>query len=166
MSRAWGVLVAALVVGGLARLLLLDWTGATAVAFVVAAFGLAVQRLGADAEPWRWLPERVPRVGERREALMLTWALAGHEGRVGRRALQQVQRVGAHRLARHGLDLESPADDAALTALVGHRALATLRCRHEPWPRLSDVDHAVAALDRLGPGQPARATPSSRSNPR
>lgn len=166
MSRAWRVLVAALVVGGLARLLLLDWLGATAVAFVVAAFGLAVQRLGADAEPWRWLPERVQRAGERREALMLTWALAGHEGRVGRRALQQVQRVGAHRLARHGLDLGSPADDAALKALVGHRALATLRCQREPWPRLSDVDHTVAALDRIGPGQPARATTSSRSNPR
>lgn len=166
MSRAWRVVVAALVVGGLARLLLLDWIGAIAVAFVVAAFGLAVQRLGAVAEPWRWLPDRVQRAGERREALMLTWALAGHEGRVGRRALQQVQRVGAHRLARHGLDLDSPDDDAALRALVGQRALATLRCRREPWPRLSDVDHTVVVLDRIGSGQPARATISSRSNPR
>ena len=166
MSRAWRVVVTALVVGGLARLLLLDWLGATAVAFVVAAFGLAVQRLGAVTEPLRWLPERPQRAGERREALMLTWALAGHEGRVGRSALQQVQRIGAHRLARHGLDLASPADDAALRALVGPRALATLRCEREPWPRLSDVDHTVVVLDRLGPGQPARATTSSRSNPR
>jgi hypothetical protein len=166
VSRVWRVVAAALVVGGLARLLLLDWAGATAVAFVVAAFGLAEQRLGAVAEPWRWLPERGPRAGERREALMLTWALAGHEGRVGPRALQQVQRIGAHRLARHGLDLASSDDDAALRALVGQRALATLRCRREPWPRLSDVDRAVAALDRIGPGQPARATTSSRSNPR
>lgn len=166
MRRAWRVVAVALVVGGLGRLLLLDWTSAAAVALVVAAFGLAVQRLDPVGEPWRWLPERPPRVGERREALLLTWALAGHDGRVGPRALQQVQRVGAHRLARHGLELASPADEAALRALVGRRALATLRCEREPWPRLADVEHTVVVLDRLGPGQPARATTSSRSNPR
>ena len=166
MRRAWRVVVPAVVVGGAARLLLLDWVSAAAVALVVAALGLAVQRVDLAGEPWRWLPERTQRAGERREAMMLTWALAGHDGRVSRRGLEQVQRVGAHRLARHGLDLTSPADDEALRALVGRRALATLRCEHEPWPRLSDVDHTVAALDRIGPGQPARTTTFSRSNPR
>jgi hypothetical protein len=166
MSRWRRVVVAALIVGGLARLLFLDWVGAIAVALVVAALGLAVQRLDTAAEPWRWLPGKDPREGERREAMLLTWALAGRDGRVGERALRQIQRIGAHRLARHGLDVSSPADEDALRALVGPRALATLRWTHQPPPRLSDVDHTVAALDRIGPGHLAGITTSSRSNPR
>lgn len=166
MRQVWAVGVAALVVGGLTRAVLLDWVGSVAVALVAVAVVLAVQRVDPEGEPWRWLPERIPRQGERREAQMLTWALAGHDGRVSRRALQQVQEVGAHRLARHGLDLASSDDDAALRTLLGTRVLATLRCAHEPWPRLGDVVHTIAVLDRLGPGHPARATIPSRSNPR
>ncbi len=166
MRRAVPVAVVALVVAGLTRVLLLDWIGAVTIGLGVAVLGLVVQRLDPAGEPWRWLPERPPRAGERREALLLTWALAGRDGRVGPRALQRVQQVGAHRLARHGLDLASPADTAALRALIGPRALATLRCAREPWPRLGDIDRTVAALDRIGPGPPARTTISSRSNPR
>ncbi len=166
MRRAWRIAALALVVGGLARVLLLDWAGAIAVALVVVAVVLAVQRTDPAGEPWRWLPERAVRAGQRREAQLLTWALAGQDGRVSRRALQQLQDVGAHRLARHGLDLASSDDDTSLAALVGARALATLRCERDPWPRLSDVVHTIAVLDRLGPGHPARATIPSRSNPR
>jgi len=166
VRRARGVIVAALVVGGLARLLLLDWFGAIAVALVVAALGLTVQRLDRAGEPWRWLPNKAPRQGERREAMLLTWALAGRDGRVGERALREIQRIGARRIARHGLDLASPDDDDALRLLVGPRTLATLRWNHQPPPRLADVDHAIAALDRIGPGHPAGTTTSSRSNPR
>jgi hypothetical protein len=166
MIRWRRVLVAALVVGLLARVLFLYWVGAIAVALVVAAFGFALQRLDTAGEPWRWLPSRDQRAGERREAMLLTWALAGRDGRVGERALRQIQHIGAHRLARHGLDVASRADDDALRALVGPRALAILRWSHQPLPRLSDVDHTVAALDRIGPGHQAGTTTSSRSNPR
>lgn len=166
MRHPWGVAVTAVLVGAVVRLLLLDWLGSVAVALGVAAIALAVQRADPTGEPWRWLPERGARAGERREAQLLAWALAGHDGRVGRRALQQVQDVGAHRLARHGLDVASSADDAELRALVGQRALATLRCAREPWPRLADVVHTIGVLDRIGPGHPARATTPSRSNPR
>jgi hypothetical protein len=166
VKRPWGIAAVAVLVGGLARLLLLDWAGSVAVALVVVAIALAVQRADPEGEPLRWLPERAPRAGERREALLLTWALAGYDGRVSRRALQQVQDVGTHRLARHGLDLASAGDEAALRALVGPRALATLRCAREPWPRLADVVHTITVLDRIGPGRPARVTTPSRSNPR
>ena len=166
MKRRWEIVVAAVVVGVLARVLMLDWAGAVAVALVLVAVALAVQRIDPVGEPWRWLPERPTPPGVRREAQLLTWALAGHDGRVSRRALQQLQDVGAHRLARHGLDLAAPGDDTALRALVGPRALATLRCGREPWPRLGDVVHTIAVLDRIGTGHPAGTTTLPRSNPR
>jgi hypothetical protein len=156
---------------GLAVALILWWTvldpaAAFAVGLTAAGAGLALQRIDAVGEPWRWLPPQTPRRGERRDAQELAWALAGRDGRVSKRALGRVRAVAAHRLARHGLDLDAADDEPALVALVGARTLETLRHDREPYPRLADVERAIAVLDRLGPGQPARVPVPSRSNPR
>ncbi|MCL2463682.1 MAG: hypothetical protein FWF28_01240 [Micrococcales bacterium] len=165
MSRVAGAVVGAVAVGLLSWLLVLDWAVAVCLAVAVLVAVLALQRVEVTGEPRRSPPARVTRSGERREAQTLTWALAGHDGRVSSRALQQLQQAGAHRLARHGLDVGSPDDDDALRALVGPRVLATLRCDRDPLPRLADVGYALAVLDRIGSGGSARAT-VPRSNPR
>lgn len=172
MSRARPVrqVAAALLTGALvsavAWVAVLDPAAAGAVGLLVAGAVLTWRRAGVAAEPWRWSPERGERPGERREALELTWALAGTDGRVSARAYRRVRAIAAARFARHGLDLDSPADAPALRALVGHRVLATLTREREPWPRVAELERAVAALERLGPGQPARAATLPRSNPR
>lgn len=160
------MLAVATAVGLGAWLFALDPASAAAVGLAVAGVGLALQRVDTAGEPWRWLLPRATRRGARRDAQELAWALAGRDGRVSRRALRRVREVAAHRLARHGLDLDSPDDDAALRDLVGPRVLATLRRDTEPYPRFTEVERAIAVLDRLGPGHPARALNPSRSNPR
>jgi hypothetical protein len=145
---------------------MLDAASALALGLVVTAVLLAGQRTNLAGEPWRRLLQRGSRDGERRDALELSWAMAGRDGRVSRRALRRVQEIGTHRLARHGLDVASADDEAALRTLVGQRALSTLRRDREPWPRLADVQHVVTVLERIGPGHPARDTTLPRSNPR
>lgn len=166
MRRAWPAIAAAGAVALAGGVVMLDALSAVAVGLAVAGVGLVLQRLGAADEPWRGELAPPERQGERREAMELTWALAGRDGRVGPRALRQVQGIAAHRLRRHGLSLESADDEAAVRALVGRRALATLRCARHPWPRLSDVEHVAKVLERLGSGTPARNPTTSRSNPR
>jgi len=146
---------------------MLDAASALALGLVVVAVLLAAgERTNLTGEPWRRLLQRGSRDGERRDARELSWAMAGRDGRVSRRALRRVQEIGAHRLARHGLDVASADDEAALRTLVGQRALVTLRRDREPWPRLADVQHVVTVLERIGPGHPARGTALPRSNPR
>ena len=163
MRRAWPPLAFGAATGLIGWVLVLDPLTAVAVGIGVAALLLVEQRLDPGNEPVRWLPPKAPRRGERRDALELTWALAGKEGRMSRGALQRTQAIAAHRLARHGLDLASDDDAAAVRALVGPRAHATLTCAREPWPRLSDIEHTAKVLERLGPGG---ATRTVRSNPR
>ncbi len=163
MRRAWPGVVVGLLVGVVGWVLVLDPATAIAVGIGITTLFLVEQRLDPGTEPLRWLPPKAPRQGERRDALELTWALAGREGRISRHALQRTQEIAAHRLARHGLDLASDDDEPAVRALIGPRAHATLTCVREPWPRLSDIEHTAKVLERLGPGG---ATRTVRSNPR
>lgn len=146
---------------------------------VVGVVTLLVQRLDAEDEP-DWTPPGYDRRrGARGDVQELAWSVAGRDGRAGERVLRRLRDVARVRLARHGLDLDDPADSAAVERLVGGRAHATLTRRSHPLPRVSDLQHTLEVLERLGPARhdaaPASSTPApdgrvltprTRRNPR
>jgi hypothetical protein len=61
-----------------------------------------------------------------------------------------VREVATIRLARHGLDLTDPTDEASIQELVGATVFRTLTRTGSPRPKMSEVRHAVDALERIG----------------
>jgi len=148
-------------------------TFATVVVFVIvagglAAFGVAIgsalllgavavgavllfQRIDQPADPdFEHLPAG-RRDGARGDLQELTWAMVARDGRIGERVLRRVRLVATGRLARHGLTLGEPADEAAIRELLDERAWQTLTRTRSPLPSVADVRHTVNLLDRLGP---------------
>ncbi|WP_026075257.1 hypothetical protein, partial [Cellulomonas massiliensis] len=52
-------------------------------------------------------------------------------------------------------------DAAAVERLVGGRAFATLTRRGHPLPRVSDLQHTLEVLERLGPARHDPAHPAT-----
>lgn len=138
---------------------------------VAAVVTLLVQRLDADDEP-DWTPPGYDRRrGSRGDVQELAWSVAGRDGRAGERVLRRLRDVARVRLARHGLDLADPADAPAVERLVGGRAFMTLTRRSHPLPRVSDLQHTLEVLERLGPARhdvarPAGDAPAPLATPR
>ncbi|GCE77321.1 hypothetical protein [Cellulomonas biazotea] len=130
-------------------------SSALLVGLAVAAAVVVLTRIDVAAEPRGDTSRPVRRHGARGEIQELTWAMVGRDRRIGERVLRRVRDVGAVRLARHGLVLGAPDDDAAVLALVGPRAHATLTRRSSPLPTVADVRHTVDVLYALGPHRAA-----------
>lgn len=91
------------------------------------------------------------RDGARGDLQELTWAMVARDGKIGERVLRRIKLVATGRLARHGLTLGDPRDEAAIRALLDDRAYVTLTRVRAPLPSLADVRHTIDLLDRLGP---------------
>jgi hypothetical protein len=111
---------------------------------------LVLTRLEPLPDPGFDRPQFDRRHGARGEVQDLAWAMVGRDGRVSERSLRRVHEVASVRLARHGLDLADPADEQDIQGLVGSGAFRTLTRTGSPRPKMSEVRHAVDALERIG----------------
>lgn len=148
---AWAVVTLVVFVIGF------SFGSAALVGLLAAAVVMAVRRLDTDPDPDVERERADRRDGARGDLQELTWAMTGRDGRIGERVLRRLRTVGAVRLARHGLTLADPADEAAIRALLDDRAWATLTRTRSPLPSVADVRHTVTLLERLrtDPGRPA-----------
>jgi len=142
-----------------AAVFLLRVGSALLLALIAAGLTIVVGRLDSDLEPELEPVARERRDGARGEVSELAWSLVGRDGRTGERALRRVREAAAHRLARHGVSLNSPLDADRVRELVGQRAYVTLTKPGHPTPSLADLRHTLDALERLGPT--ARTTSES-----
>jgi hypothetical protein len=117
---------------------------------VAAGVVLLLQRLDQPEDPDFEHLRADRRDGARGDLQELTWAMVARDGRVGERVLRRIKVVAASRLARHGLDLTDPRDEAEIRALLDDRAWRTLTRTKSPLPSIADVRHAIDLLDRLG----------------
>lgn len=160
--RSWRVPVAATVVAAGAWLLGVDVVHALVIGLCVAVVVIVAQTVETAPDPG-WEPEPPPaRHGSRSELMALSWTMVGRDGRAGERLLRRVRSVGAGRLARLGLDVREPADDATIRELLGARAWGVLTGEGHRTPSLADVEHAVTRLERL---ETPEAVPSAGSTP-
>ena len=98
----------------------LDWALAVLVAAgLVSVFGLRRLPATATDDGWPPPPDAGTDRGVRREVSRLSWSLHGYESRVERPSLLRLRAVAERRLARRGLRLDDPADDAACRELLG-----------------------------------------------
>lgn len=149
-------------VGGVVVGLLLGFAVPTAIVVGVAAGAVLVMgtRVATEIEPG-WERERhVRKDGTRGELQEVAWAMVGRDGRLSERTLRRVREVAAHRLARHGLDLDAPEQAAETRDLVGRRAYATLTRTSGPAPTVADLRHTLEVLERLGT-RPTTSTTTS-----
>lgn len=150
LRAGWRPAALGLLAGGAAVTVGVEATSAVVVGVVAALVVLAAERIGAGPDV---APDPVPtspREGARGEVQDLVWAMVGRDGRIGERPMRTLRRAAAARLARHGVELDDPADDAVVRALVGPRAHRTLRRTVAPLPSVADVRHTLDALERLG----------------
>lgn len=145
--RPWvaGVLAAAL--GWMAGLAAVTsaFVGVAAVAGV-----LVLTRFDVRPDPGFDRKRHDRRHGARGEVQELAWAMVARDGRASERMLRRVRELSRSRLARHGLDIDEPADAPAIEELVGTRAFRTLTRSGSPHPKMSEITQAVDALDRIG----------------
>ncbi|MBN6192837.1 hypothetical protein JQN58_38825 [Aneurinibacillus sp. BA2021] len=112
---------------------------------VAAAVSLALRGVLVD-DPVLWPPERPPREARGSEVSRLAWAINTRSGVAGTILVRRVQNVLRRRLAHRGLDLDDPADHAAIDALLGQGIRAGLSRREV---RRDDIERALDALERI-----------------
>ena len=124
------------------------------VAVVAAVLGAVPEHRPAD-----WVRERAPiESGIRRDVNHLSWSLRSRSGAVAASALRRVRDLARSILARHELDLEAPADAAAIERLLGSEAWNTIRPGERPLPQLTAVEATLDALRGLDIRSPETAS--------
>ena len=133
-------------------------------AVLAVASGRAILRLDDVAETGRRWAQRPAREvhGTRHELRELTWKLTGGRGRVQPAALQRLQALAEHRLARHGVDLHDPAHAERAQRLLGVRPYRVLTSDPSARVRFRVFVACVEALERLADPPPLRAHDGTR----
>lgn len=134
---------------GAAIVYLLDRLGvpaafAAAWMLLIVAVGL-LSRAGM-LDDGSWPPARPERRPRGSEVSRLSWTINARTGEAGLLIVRRVQRILRHRLARHGLDLDDPAQSAAVDALLGPGIRETFG---RPEVTRTDLERVMAAVDRL-----------------
>ena len=162
-------LVAALVVGAVVGGTL--WFTGVDMLYSVAFGGLLAVIVTAwlaysDGPTLTWPnAEHEPRAGTRTDVSWLAYSFRPHRGSIRDHGVTVLRSVASARLRRHGLDLTSTADGAAIIRLIGDDAYATLTPRNGVMPSLPAVEHCLDMLERLGGIDPAQTAPA-RTIPR
>jgi hypothetical protein len=102
--------------------------------------------------------------GARSEVANLSGALRGRWGVVGRTAERRLWQIARRRLALEGLDLQNPADHAAIEARVGRPVYRTLMRTGKGSLRMRTLSHCLDTLDALNPT--FYPEPAGRARPR
>ena len=148
--RDWRVYVAFVSAVATALIAGLSYVSVALVGVAAVAAVLVLTRLEPRPDPGFERPRFDRRHGARSDVQELAWAMVGRDGRVSERMLRRVREVARTRFARHGLDLDDPADARAIADLVGDRAFRTLSSTRSPHPKMSEVRQAIGALERIG----------------
>lgn len=156
------------VVCGFALLVALVWfagfgvTYAVVIATAIAVVMLALSDLPDDDMSAPWPGQAVTPDGVRDDLDRLTWQFGTARSPVREGAVRQVRALAATRLARRRLDLDDPADRAAVERLLGPGVYQAL---HEPArPNLAALVRCLDAIDGLA--DPAVPRPSGAPHER
>ncbi|HWD61816.1 MAG TPA: hypothetical protein VG369_04915 [Humibacter sp.] len=148
-----GRIAASIIVGVLAAALLwffgVDTWFSVAVGCLIIAVGLAwAAYSGPSAVKWpQEKPSPLP--GTRSDVTRLAWAFQGRRGSVREPGFRAVRELGVRRLARHGLDVDTQEDRAAVVALIGEQAYAALHPVRGILPSFGALTHCVDALEAI-----------------
>jgi hypothetical protein len=127
------------------------------VAVVAAVLGAVPEHRPAD-----WAREHAPlESGIRRDVTHLSWSLHSRSGAVAASAHRRVRDLARTVLARHDLDLDDPADAAAIEVAIGPAAWDAIRPGERALPHLAVVEAALEALRRLDRPDPTGPDPAS-----
>lgn len=142
---------AAVVIAGLAGGVLwlagVAWPFALTAAILVLGGAVAWLVHAGTAVPLYAIAHAAPRAGTRSEVMQTAWSLRGRQGEITDTGVKRLRRFAGRRLARHGWDLDDPADGARVRGAVGERAWTTLTGRGRV--SLTDVEHCLDRLDSL-----------------
>lgn len=144
----WAVIAGAATAGAL-------WFAGIATPFavgagiVVLASGVAWSAFSGGESPAYLHTRAEPRPGTRSDVMQLAWSLRGRDGRVSDTGAKRLRAFARGRLARAGLDADSPADAAAIRELVGTDAWATIAGPGRP--TLRAVEQCLDRLDHVAP---------------
>jgi hypothetical protein len=159
-GRLTGLIVLAVLTGGVAWYVGVDGWHASVIAAAVLAVGLI----------WMALPERPPSIwpfesqakddGNRNDVNRLSWSLRTRKRRVRPEAVRRIRKLAAQRLEAvrqeavgqgdaRPLDLDDPADRVSIERLIGSRAYRTLRSNPVRQPTFADVEQCLDALSAL-----------------
>lgn len=105
--------------------------------------------------------------GTRSDLAEISWSFDGQGGRVSEAAVRRLRSIAAGRFQRLGLNWDQADDRRRAQALVGSRAWATLTHPGGLMPKVREIEHCVAVLERLPdaavPPTPALPTPATAS---
>ncbi|HEY5224086.1 MAG TPA: hypothetical protein VIJ18_13695 [Microbacteriaceae bacterium] len=161
--RAIGLLVAAVLAAAFLWYLGMDAWHAALVAAAVIALGLSWQLI-PDNPASGWPVEVSVRAdGNRGDVTRLSWTLRTRRGRVQPGALIRVRLLAARRLEPHELDVDDPADEAAVTALIGASTYRTLRPNPASLPTFYQIERCLDGLAQLVDPGSGVADPPSRA---
>ena len=154
MRRYVGVVVLALLAGGICFFFGLPILYSIIVVLVAAAAAIAVRAIVGPLANHEWPPPPPKRAdGERHEVSQLGWAISSR-GVVEDRVIERVQRVASSTLARRQLDLADPADRTRIERLVGPQTYQLLTAPEAPRigvPALLDVLGRLESLEKSDP---------------
>ena len=156
--RDWRLWVAFGAAAGLSWLAGLAFVTLALVGLAAVAGVLVLTGLDVRPDPGFERARHDRRHGARGELQDFAWAMVARDGRVSERMMRRVREIASARLARHGLDLSDPADERAIEELVGSHVFRTLTRTGSPRPKMSEIRHAVDALDRIGTTRKNRDT--------
>lgn len=161
--RAIGLLVTAALAAAFLWYLGMDAWHATLVAAAVIALGLSWQLI-PDNPASSWPLELSARAdGNRGDVTRLSWTLRTRRGRVQPGALIRIRLLAARRLEPHELDLDDPADEAAVIELIGPAAYRTLRPNPRSLPTFYQLERCLDGLGHLVEAGSGVADPPSRT---
>lgn len=146
-----GVVVVAVLAAGITWFFGVGIPQSLAVGGVVAAVGVTWTAV-RDGAPLTWpVPPVRSAPGARRELSETAWALRSRGG-VPERALGRARAVARHRLRTlHRLDLDDPADRAAIDAVLPPAVVAVLLRERRPGLDLATFDTVLTAVEALAP---------------
>ena len=119
---------------------------AFAVAWVLLIVAVALLSRAVHLDDHSWPPPRPERRPRGSEVSRLSWNINARTGEAGLLIVRRVERVLRHRLARLGVDLDDPAQSAAVDALLGAGIRETFT---RPEVTRTDLERVMSAIDRL-----------------
>lgn len=159
--RLAGGALLAMLIGFVAWFFGLDAEHAAGLGAIVLAGAACAIMLGEQAVvDWPSDPV-VPRDGARREVSQLGWALHARGGGVAPEAVRRLRAVTAQTLELHGLDLDTPADAAEITRLLGQDTLRLLRRGTAESPKPARFEAIIARLSQLADAPVGRLVPDT-----
>lgn len=144
----WAIVIA--VVAGIALRTAFGVETAFAVAWgLLAGLIVIASTVVVAADPRDDAPD-IPVGPERRGTAIsrMAWSLNPRTGQAGELIRRRVRAVLAHRLERHGLDIDDPAHRARIDDLIGPRTWDSLTASGTT---ADDIVRALDAADRLAP---------------